>query len=234
MPRIIESGHAPSPPVRVDVQAPALDGEIIEAFEAVYRSADGATSAIPWHRDGANAPLVWWLNHDAPGLVRPGGRVVVVGCGLGDDVAEIQARGYDVMGFDVSTTAIEWARRRHAQCADRLVTADALSPPSRLRARFDLVVEAYTLQSLPVSLREPALVGIASLMKPHGTLLVICRARADDEPLSMSDGPPHPLSRSELEALVSRQSLSPVREIEEFTDEGSPTRRRLRVALKRS
>ena len=41
--------------------------------------------------------------------MRRGSRVVV-GCGLGDDVAELLSRGYDAVGFDVSPTAIGWAR----------------------------------------------------------------------------------------------------------------------------
>ncbi len=231
MPRGVNSGL--SAPVRVDVSHPALDGEIVDSFESVYRGAGGDASRVPWHRDGANAPLVWWLNHEAPGLVRPGGRVAVVGCGLGDDVAEIEGRGYDVVGFDVSSAAIEWARSRHPSCAERFVVGDALSPPTRLRSRFDLVVEAYTLQSLPVALREPALVGIASLMRPHGALLVICRGRGEDEALDAGQGPPYPISRGELESLATSQGLAPIREIEEFIDGESPARRRLRVALRR-
>lgn len=232
MPRTIDTGL--TRPLHIDAPSPALDAELVATFDAIYRDAAGDPSAIPWHREGPNAPLVWWLNHEAPGLVRPGGRVAVVGCGLGDDVAEIESRGYDVVGLDVSSAAIEWARTRHPSCAERFLVADALSPPTRLRSRFDLVVEVYTLQSLPVSLREPAMVGIASLMRPHGTLLVICRGRGDDEPLVVGQGPPYPLSRAELESLATSQGLSPLREIEEFVDGGSPPRRRLRVALRRA
>jgi SAM-dependent methyltransferase len=232
MTRTIDAGL--TKPVRVESAVPTMDADLVAAFDAAYRNAAGNASAVPWHRDGPNAPLVWWQNHEAPGLVRPGGRVAVVGCGLGDDVAEIEGRGYDVVGLDVSSTAIEWARTRHAACADRFVIADTMSPPSRLRARFDLVVEVYTLQSLPISLREPALVGVASLMKPHGTLLVICRGRCESEPCDAGKGPPYPISRPELEDLAARQGLSPLREIEEFMDGETPQKRRLRVALRRA
>src|SRR5690349_11117782 len=80
--------------------------------EEVYRAAAGDMAKVPWADARPSPALVSWLNSEAPGRVRPGSRACVIGCGLGDDVAELTNRGYDAFGFDVSPTAIEWARKR--------------------------------------------------------------------------------------------------------------------------
>lgn len=215
------------------IAAPPEPREVAGLFEGIYREAAGDALRIPWHRDGANPPLVSWLNAEAPSIVRPGASAVVIGCGLGDDVCELAVRGYDVLGFDVSASAVDWAKRRHADLVDRFTQADLFNIPSRLKRRFDLVVEVYTIQSLPVALRDAALEGAASLMRPHGTMLVTCRGRNEDEPIDESSGPPYPLTSRELIALMSRNGLTPVRAVDDFFDDEQPPKHRLRGAFRR-
>jgi predicted TPR repeat methyltransferase len=157
----------------------------------------------------------------------------VIGCGLGDDVCELALRGYDVLGFDVSSSAIDWCKRRHPDLVDRFTQADLLNIPGRLKRRFDLVVEVYTVQSLPVGLRDAAVAGAASLLRPHGTMLVTCRGRDENEPADPGAGPPHALSGRELAALMARHGLSPTRSIDDFLDDEQPPKRRLRGAFRR-
>jgi hypothetical protein len=202
-------------------------------FEGVYQDAGGDALRIPWHRDGANPPLVSWLNAEAPSLVRPGASAVVVGCGLGDDVCELASRGYDVLGFDVSASAVDWCKRRHPDLVDRFAQADLLNLPSRLRRRFDLVVEVYTVQSLPVTLRDAAVAGAVSLLRPHGTLLVTCRGRNEADALDESGEPPYPLTARELIGLMARHGLTPTRSVDDFYDDETPPKHRLRGAFRR-
>ncbi|MCA9295958.1 MAG: class I SAM-dependent methyltransferase, partial [Phycisphaerales bacterium] len=157
-------------------------------FESVYATAGRSLSGVPW-ADGRPSPaLVNWLNAVAPSLIRCGARVAVVGCGLGDDVRELVQRGYDVTGFDVSETAINWARERHPSCADAFHVADLFDIPARWRRRFDLVVEINTIQALPIARREHTLPAIADLVGQRGRLLII--ARGARSPQAESDGPP--------------------------------------------
>ncbi|MBX3358734.1 MAG: class I SAM-dependent methyltransferase [Phycisphaeraceae bacterium] len=205
-----------------------------EWFERIYASANGEASAIPWADTCPNPLLVGWLNVTAPGLVRPGARVAVVGCGLGDDVGELCSRGYDACGFDVSSTAVEWSRRRFPAAAPSLFVADLLDLPARLRHRFDLVVEVYTLQSLPPSRREEAARGIASLCSLRGTVLAISRGREDSVPLDqVEDAPPWPLTPSELTSLFELAELRPIRPVEDLPDPREAGVRRLRGAFHR-
>lgn len=202
-------------------------------FDGVYRAASGDAAAVPWANLRPNPMMVAWLNAQAPGLVRPGSRVVVVGCGLGDDVSELACRGYDVVGFDISPTAVEWARRRFPSLASAIIQADLLALPPRLLRRFDLVVEIYTLQALPPDLREQAAPAVASLASPRGHVLTIAAARAPDEPLDAAAGPPWPLSAPELTSLMEHAGMRPVRPVEDFFDDEDPPTRRLRGLFSR-
>lgn len=200
-------------------------------YDRIYREADSDCARVAWQRDrvkpSPNPAMVAWLNVEASALVRPGSRACVVGCGLGDDAAELCSRGYDVMGFDVSPAAIEWAKQRHPGLSDRFVVTDVMDVPARMLRRFDLVVEVNTVDSVPPSLRERAVSGIVSLARPHGTVLVVCEGRSNDDSLDES-GPTYPLSCEELTTLFSASGMHPTREIDDFQDDGDPPVRRLR------
>jgi hypothetical protein len=196
--------------------------------DEMYRTAAGDMAKVPWAHGRASPSLVSWLNAEASGRVRPGSRAAVVGCGLGDDVVELINRGYDAIGFDVSPTGIDWARRRFPNQANAFCVADVLSAPSRFRHRFDLVVEVNTVQSMDPAQREAAAAAIASLLCPRGLLVVIARGRDEGELLETVQGPPWPLTRGELVGLMEVAGLKPTRTIDEFTDDETPPKKRLR------
>lgn len=218
------SAGPPTPPTGPDREA------WNRFFDDLYRSAGQETVRIPWADGRPNPAMVAWLNAEAPGLLRPGATVAVVGCGLGDDAAELEARGYDVLGFDVSPRAVEWARQLHPTLGERLIVADLLELPPRLLRRFDLVVEIYTLQSLHPDLRPAAAAAVASLARPRGAVLAICRGRDESEPL---EGPPFPLTVRELTELMQAQGLAPAHAIDDFLDDQAPPQRRLRGLFRR-
>jgi hypothetical protein len=219
--------------IRPEVAAPrsTRQDEWRSYFERVYATAAGDAAAVPWSDGDANPALVAWLNAEAPGLIRPGATVAVVGCGLGDDVRELSDRGYDAMGFDCSPTAVDWARRRHPDIADRLHIADLLSLPGHMLRRHDLVVEINTIQSLPPELRQSAGAGVVALARPRGIVLAICRGREEGEAL---EGPPFALTVRELVEAMAAQGLSPLREVDEFLDGEEPPKRRLRGMFRRA
>lgn len=239
-----ESTHQASPirspwpragvePLSVPAARERVGVELAERYEHLYVTASGDASCLPWHHAGANGCLTEWLNVRASGLVRPGARTVVVGCGLGDDVIELANRGYDACGFDVSPTCVEWARRRFPAHAERFFLGDVLEPAPRLRARFDLVVEAFTIQSVWPSVREEAFGGVVSLAKPHGIVLMLGRARDDGIPLEECECAPYPLCRSELLERMAALGFSPVHEPECCEDDDDPPRACLRAAFRR-
>jgi len=170
------------------------------------------------------------MNAIAPTILRCGARVAVPGCGLGDDVREIAGRGYDVTGFDVSATAIAWARELHASCDAIFDVADILDPPARWRRRFDLVVDVRLMQSLPINRRRDVMGGLAGLMSPHGHLLLIADGR--EGLVTDADGPPWPLTVDAVTELAHDAGLVSTTAPSLFaSDDDAPDALCLRVVL---
>ncbi len=178
----------------------------LETFDALYESARGDPALIPWADQEAHPVLAEWLAANGPHR----GRALEVGCGLGDNALALSRAGYDVTAFDISPSAVRWARKRWRQTPVTFVAANLFDAPRQWRQAFDFVHETYTLQSLPLDIRASAFAPLASFLKPGGRMLVICRARGDDEPAA---GPPWPLSEAELngfsDAGLVRLSLEP-------------------------
>ncbi len=204
------------------------DQSSVKYFESVYADAQGDASRIRWADQRPNPALVNWLNAVAPSIVRCGARACVVGCGLGDDARELIKRGYDVTAFDCSPTAVDWAKRRDPENSRCYVQADLFSLPLKWRHRFDLVVEIYTIQSLPPEQHVQAMQAIAQVLSPRGHLVLI--ARASQEPV-VQDDRPWPLTEEELRHLAGAADLKIDGEIAIFEDDQDPPVLRMRALL---
>jgi SAM-dependent methyltransferase len=189
-------------------------GEPTAWFEPLYAEAAQGRAIVPWDRATPNPLLVQW----ATGRDGTGHTAVVVGCGLGRDAEFIATLGYRTTGFDLSATAIDGAQRRHPGTAVTYEVADLFGLPAHLRDAFDLVVESYTVQSLPDPPRAAAIAVVTTLVAPGGTLLVIAAAGAEESPT----GPPFPLPRREIDAFAV-DGLEPI-EVEDLVDEGGVRR----------
>jgi 2-polyprenyl-3-methyl-5-hydroxy-6-metoxy-1,4-benzoquinol methylase len=202
-------------------------GDATGWFDALYQSAEGAASVIPWADGAPNPNLVAWLqSHPATEL---GKRALVVGCGLGDDAEALAALGMQVTAFDISPTAIAWCRERHSQSSVNYQAADLIQPPSEWTSAFDFVFEAYTLQALPLDLRAQVTRNLAGFVAPGGTLLVVARARDNHEPLGSM---PWPLSPNDLAPLTTAGLESS--QFEDYFDAEEPPVRRFRVTYRRA
>ena len=162
-------------------------------FRQVYELAGDDAAQVPWADLEPKTLLVEWLALLAEDA--PRGKAADVACGLGDNAQALAASGFDVTAFDLSDKAVAWARRRFPESSVRFVQADLFDLPPDFDAAFDLVHETYTIQSLSGELRQSAVEVIARLVAPRGRLLVICRARDDEE---ICAGPPWPVSKAEL------------------------------------
>jgi len=187
-------------------------------FEQLYLDAAGDTTEISWADLEPVPALVRWLDAHP---VAPGTRVLVPGCGLGDDAACLAGAGAAVTAFDVSPTAVAWARRRYPDTPIEWCAADLLALPEAWTAAFDLVVEVNTLQCLRDEAQAAALRALAATVAPEGRLLAIGRLRDEpDEP----DGPPWPLTRSDLHGFVDA-GLRETELEDSIDDEDPPVRR---------
>jgi SAM-dependent methyltransferase len=171
------------------------DGDPTSWFEQLYADAAQGHAIVPWDRRAPHPLLVDWVERQPA----TSGLTLVVGSGLGDDAAFLAAHGYRVIAFDISRSAIESARRRFPTSPVDFRIADLLNPPAEWRQHFDLVVETYTTQSLPVRLRPTVVLHVGRFVAPGGKLVVLAVARDVDEAV---DGPPWPLSRADIESFA--------------------------------
>ena len=162
-------------------------------FDVLYSQSQGDVTQIPWAKLTAHPYLQDWLTTNNP--QGQGKSALVIGCGLGDDAEALATRGFQVTAFDISPTAINWCQQRFPNSCVKYVVADLLALPSQWEQAFDLVVEIRNIQALPLNIRSTVITSVASVVAPAGTLLLINRFRETEvEP----DGPPWPLSSSEL------------------------------------
>jgi SAM-dependent methyltransferase len=184
-------------------------------FERLYAEARAGEAEVPWDRQAPHPLLIPWAQAggsagsagaSGASLTGAGRRALVVGCGLGDDAELVRALGYHTVAFDVSEAAIEAARERHPDTTVEYVVADLFKPPVGWHRGFDLVVEVYTVQALPIGYRQRAIEQIGRFTA--GSLVVVAAAREEHEPLE--EVPPWPLTRDELESFT-RTGLEVVR-----------------------
>ena len=196
----------------------------LDWFEELYREADAGTAVVPWADLVPNPHLVEWLEAHP---LRPG-RALDVGTGLGDNAEELARRGWDVVAFDISETAVAQARRRFPDSRVQYLVGNLLDPPPEWIDAFDLVAETYTLQVLPPRERAAAAQVLRDLVTPGGTLLVIARGR---EPAEPEGAMPWPLTRTEVESIGgAAMSLT---SFEDFVDTEDPPVRRFRATFRR-
>lgn len=192
------------------------DADPTAFFEPLYAAAAAGQGAVPWDRGGPHPLIEEWAQETSGGERC----ALVVGAGLGADAELFAQRGFEVVGFDISPTAIASARQRFPGSKVDYRVADLLDPPPEWSQAFDLVVESLTVQSMPRQFHRPAIANVALMVAPGGTLLVVATAR--DEGAETADGPPWPLTRSEVEAFAGEE-LAAV-EIEEIRAPGVPAR----------
>ena len=200
-------------------------GEPLRWFEELYAAASAGEAEVPWADLQPNPHLVTWPLLDQ----RHFHSALVVGCGLGDDAEWLAARGLAVTAFDIAPSAVSACRRRFPRSSVNYVVADLLDLPRELAGkRFDLVVEAYTVQVLPPESSERAASFGALTSLTGDTLFVIARGREPtDDPGSM----PWPLTSEEMMRFEDL-GLTNIA-FEDYPDPEEPNVRRFRAAYRR-
>ena len=97
----------------------------------------------------------------------PGGRVLDVGCGMGDLLDRLRRRGWAVEGTDVDAAALEYARAKHGLTV-HLGDLDDLRIPAE---SFDAITMSHVIEHVyePVSLLRECL----RVLKPGGRLVSV-------------------------------------------------------------
>jgi SAM-dependent methyltransferase len=184
----------------------------------------------PWDASYRDGPPPWDIGVPQPAVVRLAstgvflGAVLDAGCGTGDNTCYIAARGLQVLGVDVSATAVSTARESAtARGVDaEFIVADALRL-GRMGRVFDTVLDCALFHTFDDDERRDYVVSLASVTRPGGRLYILCFSDTDPEIAG-----PHPVGRQELSAPFTRNSgwsiasISPERLQASFAPEGAP------------
>jgi methyl halide transferase len=148
----------------------------------------------PWDHGQASPPLLAEV-----ALRPPAGRLLVIGCGPGHDVAALHALGFDAVGLDIAPSAVARARSNYPGIASRFQVGDLFDLDPCLRGAFDVVVEHTCLSGMPPDLRPRYAAGVRAALKPGGRILGVWYINPDLDP--GHEGPPFPLPLPDLDAL---------------------------------
>lgn len=138
------------------------------------------------HKEGQLAAGEWLIER-----LRPGARVLDVGCGTGVPTArQLADAGCDVTGIDVSDGLLELARREVPGATFlRLDIAD-VPDVGPTRGGFDAIVAFFSLLMLPRAEIPTALRRLHDLLEPGGYfLLSMAEADLDAVPVSFAHCP---------------------------------------------
>jgi SAM-dependent methyltransferase len=168
------------------------------------------TGDTPWENGAPSPGLVDYLaTHRS---LR--GRVLVPGCGLGHDVRAIAPGADEVVGIDISPSAVARAAEMQTPSGRvRFQVADLFNLPPEMRGAFDWVWEHTCFCAIDPSQRPAYVDAVASALKPGGHLLAVFYL--DPGNTSPDEGPPFEVSIAELNRLFAPRF--------ELVDEWLPT-----------
>lgn len=163
-----------------------------------------ADDSQSWNARYAEGSDRWTLDDAPPVLehliaeLRERRRVLVPGAGHGHDAFAWTRAGHQVVALDFAPLAVESMRRRMRESGvgfDAL-EADVTAPPVELRGAIDLVWEQTCLCALPPDARRPYLEAMATLLRPHGTMIALLWNHGGE------GGPPYDMPPVLVERLV--------------------------------
>lgn len=162
-------------------------------FELFYLT---GLARISWHSEQPTSILGRALG---AGWMKPGDRVLEVGCGLGTNTEWLARSGLDVTAIDLSRMAIWRARRRLRKngLTAKLYWADFLRGLDE--QPFDVVLDRATLHSFPDGeLRARFAAQLGGLVKAGGSALLVEMQPTPSAPRRL---PPFGMDHADLRAL---------------------------------
>jgi SAM-dependent methyltransferase len=158
-------------------------------WEAHYTSGD-----LPWDK-GAPSPALL----EALERVMMRGRVLVPGCGLGHDVRALAAAGAEVVGLDISTSAVAAAERAPKVGSERYVCGDLFALPAEFAGAFDWVWEHTCFCAIDPARRAEYVRACAQALRPGGDFLGVFYV--DPGQALATEGPPFETRLADLDRL---------------------------------
>lgn len=185
--------------------------------QAYFKDMDYTAAGVPWDLYGRPQPPVRAAALEGKFGVA-GTTILDCGAGAGDNANWLAARGYNVLGFDLSPSAVATARERAAEEATRdAITAAAgsvdfieasatdLASSSDVQSRakevggFEVVLDSAMLHCLDDDAQRAYIEGLRDVTRVGGRLYLGCFSDANPDPWSN----PRRLSEAHLRAMLS-------------------------------
>lgn len=165
-----------------------------QQFEQMYQG------QAPWDI-GRPQPAIIQLAES--GQIR--GSVLDVGCGTGDNVLYLAARGHDCWGIDFVPVVIERAGAKaiHRGIDAHFIVGSALEL-NKLGRQFDTIIDCGLFHTLTDEERPALVRGLSEVLRSGGLLHVLCFS--DEEPGTHG---PRRVSQKEIRGFVPRWMESP-------------------------
>lgn len=160
----------------------------VDFWEGRYES--GTT---PWDLGGPS-PHFSELLHQKPEWLKPS-KMAVLGSGRGHDAVLFAQAGFDVVGFDYSSGAVERAKALYGDRV-RFEQADIFNlPNSPWAGQFDYILEHTCFCAILPKQRGDYVRSAQALLKPKGILLGVFWEHGD------TDGPPFSTTLEDVQSL---------------------------------
>jgi 2-polyprenyl-3-methyl-5-hydroxy-6-metoxy-1,4-benzoquinol methylase/3-polyprenyl-4-hydroxybenzoate decarboxylase len=138
-------------------------------WDAIYRAGQAGAPVLPWICSTCDADLAAVLAARAD----EGGRLLDVGCGLGQVARHAAARGYQVVASDLSESALHVARDLAVPGDGRdIVWIQDDICATRLCGPFDVIVDRATLHTLPPARVHAWAQAMRRLTRPGSVVIV--------------------------------------------------------------
>lgn len=126
---------------------------------------------IPWQKTQAD----YFTKVIDAGEVKPG-LALDLGCGVGAKSIYLAKKGFEVVGVDISKTAIKIAKQnaKKAKVKVKFIVADATNLSFLKNEKFDFILDWANLHGIPKNKREKYINGIVKHTKKGGILLLRC------------------------------------------------------------
>lgn len=149
-------------------------------LEDVKRSIQAYWSTFNDRPDQWNGGLLEWERRLLDHAVRPGSRLLLIGCGSGRELRAIVERGCHVVGVEPAERTLEIARTEFRTAGDAVRLLHGFVEDVDLPGDFDVCWFSYFSYSyIPDSRRRIALLNrLARHLRPDGRIIVTCHCQS--------------------------------------------------------
>ena len=144
------------------------------------------------------------------------GKILDVGCGLGVSDFYLAAKGFNVVGLDISKTAVEYARKKAAQMKVKCEFVQGAGQDLKFADKtFTFVYDRGCFHHIEQEDRERYIEGIHKVLEDKGKYYLECYSEKNQKEVFASK-----FSKEEIEKYFSKFKIEYIEEVENMSTDG--------------